>query len=100
MAVQGPICGGFSPAIKATEEVKNMVNELKPAIESAAGKTYEQFSAILFRSQVVAGTNFRVKTAVSDDSFIHLFIFRPLPHTGKSPFLTSIELGKTYNDPL
>lgn len=74
-------------------------HQLKAAVQENTGKTYEKFDAATCKSQVVAGTNYRVKVAV-DDGFVHIAFFAPLPHTGADPELKSVEAGKTADDEL
>ena len=66
---------------------------------------FHYFSSFLRRSQVVAGTNFLMKIQVSEasDGFIHVKIFRPLPHTRQPAELhehSDIDVGKTLADPI
>ena len=43
-----------------------------------------------YKTQVVAGTNYFMKIAVGD-KVIHARVFQPLPHTGESAQVHSIE---------
>ena len=53
-------------------------------------------------TQVVAGSNYRVKVKVADTepSCVHLRIFEPLPHTGEKAKLTGVIDGKPSDAPL
>ena len=43
------------------------------------------FEPVGYTTQVVAGTNFRVKYKVGDNDYVHAQVFVPLPHTGAPP---------------
>ena len=96
----GPKCGGFTDEQDATPEVSDLVESLHEDIEGKTGETYEALKVVRFRSQVVAGMNYRVKVCVGGDSFIHILVFKPLPCMGKAPQLMSVEMGKSLEDPL
>ncbi|NXC13024.1 CYTB protein, partial [Corythaeola cristata] len=74
--------------------------QVKPQFESKENRTYDTFRAIVYRTQVVAGTNYFVKVQTSDDDYIHLRIFESLPQENQGPSLVSFQTGKTRDDPL
>lgn len=100
------MCGGFSQeAEPASEEHQALADGVKDAVEAKLGNSFGTFKVVSYKSQVVAGTNFLMKIQVSDssDGFIHLKIFRPLPHTGQPPELhehSEIAVGKSLQDPI
>ncbi|XP_040517478.1 cystatin-A [Gallus gallus] len=91
--------GGLSDPKPATPEVQHLADQVKPQLESRENKTYQTFTAIIYRTQVVAGTNYFIKVQISDE-YIHLKIFQPLPHENQHPSLTGYQTGKTRDDPL
>ncbi|KAK3098316.1 hypothetical protein FSP39_018347 [Pinctada imbricata] len=93
------MCGGTSDVKSADEEIQSIVNQVKNAAEEKAGKKFDTFVAVQYKSQVVAGTNYFVKVNVGD-SHIHLRVFKPLPHTGASAELSDLQKGKTVDDPI
>ena len=76
------MCGGHSQPNEMTDEVREMVNSLKPKIEGQMNSQFSDFEAINYTTQVVAGTNFVVKIRVGADKHISVTIFRPLPCNG------------------
>jgi len=100
------MCGGFTPeAEAATAEHQELADGVKAAVEAKTNQTFAMFKVINYKSQVVAGTNFLMKVQVSEaaDGFIHIKIFRPLPHTRQPAELhehSDIVLGKTLEDPI
>ncbi|NXA21135.1 CYTA protein, partial [Ibidorhyncha struthersii] len=74
--------------------------QVKPQFESRENRTYGNFNAIEYRTQVVAGTNYFIKVQVSDNEYVHLRVFQSLPNEDQGPSLVSFQTGKTRDDPL
>ncbi|XP_043082686.1 cystatin 14a, tandem duplicate 2 [Puntigrus tetrazona] len=94
------LCGGTSEAKDANEEVQKICDEMKSHAEDKAGRTFDVFTAKTFKTQVVAGTNYFVKVHVGGDEYIHLRVYKTLPHAGETLQLTSIQASKTHHDPI
>ena len=78
------MCGGHTQARVPDDDEKAMVAALKAEAEAQLGSQYTEFEAVALTSQVVAGTNFQVKIR-TNTGFVHIKIYRPLPHTGQPP---------------
>ncbi|XP_009891382.1 PREDICTED: cystatin-B-like [Charadrius vociferus] len=76
------------------------VREVKPQLEEKEGKTFDVFTAVEFKTQVVAGTNYFIKVHVGNDEFMHLRVFRSLPHENKPLSLHSYQSSKMKHDEL
>ena len=94
------MCGGFTQARDADEEVKAMANELKAQTEGKLGATFSEFEAVSFKTQVVAGTNYKIKVQVGNRKYVHIKVFVPLPGKKAKNQLLEQEGGKTLEDPL
>ena len=94
------MCGGFTNSRPADDNVKAIALEMKPKVEEALGTTYTQFEAVSFTTQVVAGTNYKIKVKVGDENYVHIKVFVPLPCNSTEKKLMSQEAGKTLNDAL
>lgn len=94
------MCGGFGQAKDADDEVKNMVKEMKQQTEQKLGKTFSEFEAVKYTTQVVAGTNYLVKVKVGPEQYVHIKIWKKLPCYGGACELSEAEGGKTLNDKL
>ncbi|XP_003202689.1 cystatin-A [Meleagris gallopavo] len=92
--------GGLSDPKPATPEVQHLADQVKPQLESRENETYNIFTAIIYRTQVVAGINYFIKVQSSDNEYIHLRIFQALPQENQDPSLTDYQTGKTRDDPL
>ena len=92
--------GGFGGAKDANDEVKVLAKEFKPEVEKALGATYSVFEAVKYVTQVVAGTNYKIKVKVGDNQYVHIKVFVPLACNNAPNKLVEQEAGKTLADPL
>ncbi|KAM7132543.1 cystatin-A [Molossus nigricans] len=92
--------GGLTEAKPATPEIQEIVDTVKPQLEEKTNETYEEFEAVEYKTQVVAGINYFIKVRVGQDTYIHLKIFKPLPQQQESLTLTGYQTDKSKNDEL
>ncbi|NWI83921.1 CYTB protein, partial [Dryoscopus gambensis] len=74
--------------------------QVKAQFESQANMNCVVFTAIKYKTQVVAGTMYFIKVLVSDDECVHLKVFQSLPYENQGPSLVGFQTGKTRDDPL
>ncbi|XP_053153737.1 cystatin-B-like isoform X2 [Hemicordylus capensis] len=77
-----------------------MCSLVKAQVEEKEGRSFEIFTAIAFKSQVVAGTNYFIKVHAGDEEYLHLRVFRSLPCENKPLQLTSYQSKKAKHDAL
>ncbi|TSK98424.1 Cystatin-B [Bagarius yarrelli] len=94
------IPGGLSERQDATEEVHEISGKMKPFAEKKTGRNFEIFNAIFHKTQVVAGTNYFIKVHVGDVEFVHLRVWKKLPHDREQLELYGVQTGKTFDDPI
>ncbi|CAM4722455.1 unnamed protein product [Leuciscus chuanchicus] len=94
------LCGGTSEAKDANEEVQKICDEIKSHAEDKAGRKFDAFTAKSFKTQVVAGQNYFIKVHVGEDDYIHLRVYKTLPHAGEKLELHSIQTSKAHHDPI
>ncbi|XP_027741071.1 cystatin-B-like [Empidonax traillii] len=94
------LCGAPSAVRPATDETQQIVQEVKSQLEEKEGKTFDVFTAVEFKTQVVAGTNYFIKVHVGNDEFMHLRVFKSLPHENKPLSLHSYQSSKAKHDEL
>ena len=92
--------GGFGGPRPAEDEIKELVKSVKSKIEAKVNTKFDEFEAVSFISQVVAGTNYLIKVKVGKDQQIHVSIFEPLPCNGTGLEINDVQTGKTLNDAL
>ncbi|XP_038242650.1 cystatin-B-like isoform X1 [Dermochelys coriacea] len=73
---------------------------VKLQVEEKEGKKFEVFTAVEFKTQLVAGINYFIKVHVGNEEFLHLRVFKSLPHENKSLSLCSYQSSKTKHDEL
>ncbi|XP_078619933.1 cystatin-B-like [Branchiostoma floridae x Branchiostoma japonicum] len=95
-----PLCGGANEPEAATEEVQAICDQVKGEVEQQAGVTFDIFRATTFSSQVVAGTNYFIKVDVGGEKFVHLKVFKALPHAGSGLKVTGLQQDKGKEDPI
>lgn len=76
------MCGGFGQVNDADDSTRAMCNEVKTKIEAHLNAKYDTFEPIKYTTQVVAGTNYKIKVQVGDSDYIHIKIHKPLPCNG------------------
>ncbi|XP_054569559.1 cystatin-B-like [Eptesicus fuscus] len=94
------LCGGCSATRPATDEIQAIADKVKAQLEEKENKKYPTFKATEYKSQLVAGTNYFIKVQVEDDDFVHIRVFRSLPHENKPLSLDDYQTNKTRKDEL
>ncbi|XP_073166760.1 cystatin-B-like isoform X3 [Lepidochelys kempii] len=74
--------------------------QVKLQVEEKEGKKFEVFTAVEFKTQLVAGINYFIKVHVGNEEFLHLRVFKSLPHENKPLSLSSYQSSKTKHDEL
>ena len=87
--------GGFGEAKNADDQVKNLVNKHKSDVEGKLNQKFDTFEAVSYKTQVVAGTNYLVKVNVGNDKYVHVKIYKKLPHEGEETQLLEANGNKT-----
>ena len=94
------MCGGFTNALDANDEVKAMAQEMKAQTEQKLGATFSEFEAVKYKTQVVAGTNYMIKVKVGPEQYVHIKVWKKLPCYGGAKELSEAIGGKTLADAL
>ncbi|XP_003464211.2 cystatin-A [Cavia porcellus] len=93
--------GGLSEARPATREIQEMADKVKPQLEEKTNESYEEFIAILYKSQVVAGINYFIKIQIGGQVCVHIKVFKPLPGQNEDALqLSGYQTGKSKDDDL
>jgi len=83
------ICGGHSGPKQPTEEVIQLVSDLRSQIESQGYTLNADYEVVSYTSQVVAGTNYTV-TIRNGEQTLEVVIYQPLPHTNQPASVTEV----------
>uniref|UniRef100_A0A672ZGC0 Cystatin domain-containing protein n=1 Tax=Sphaeramia orbicularis TaxID=375764 RepID=A0A672ZGC0_9TELE len=66
--------------------------------QAKAHKVFDDFAAISYRAQIVAGKNFIFKILVGGENYIHAKVFWALPCYGGGVVLVDVQENKTKTD--
>ncbi|KAL4661727.1 hypothetical protein H8957_015221 [Semnopithecus entellus] len=94
------MCGAPSAMQPATAETQDIADQVRSQLEEKENKKFPVFKAVSFNSQVVAGTNYFIKVHVGDVDFVHLRVFKSLPHENKPLTLSNYQTNKAKHDEL
>lgn len=98
----GNLLGGYSNEKQMNNEnleAQEIANSVRAKVEEDVGPL-KTFEVVLFKTQVVAGTNYKLKVKVDDDVYFHLKVFKPLPCYGTENELHEVTPGVKLTDPL
>jgi cystatin-A/B len=91
--------GAFSISNAAvTPDITALANKHQDEAQTSLGKTFTQWNAVAFSSQIVTGTNYWIKVQTGETSYVHIKVFVPLPHTGEQSSLIEAQSGKALED--
>jgi cystatin-A/B len=91
--------GGTTNQRDADGDIQNLCDKMRPKVEAHTGDTYDVFTALKYKTQLVAGTNYFIKVQIDDQgNCIHIRVFQPLPHTNEDPSVHSVQKGKTLEE--
>ncbi len=85
------MCGGYGDVTVADEQIQQVADSVKASVESRMNTTLNTYKAISYKSQIVAGTNYKIKVQVGDDKYIHIKVFADLPCYGGEIELTDFK---------
>ncbi|XP_024119945.1 cystatin-B-like [Oryzias melastigma] len=94
------VLGGLSEAKKADASIQEICNKVKPDLEKMSGKVFTEFSAKLYKTQPVDGTNYFIKVHVGGQDYFHIRVFQSLPCDGEKLKLISYQHSKSLSDPI
>ncbi|XP_036992234.1 cystatin-B-like [Artibeus jamaicensis] len=100
MSCGGTMTGGTSETKPATAEIQAIADQVKSQLEEKENKKYTMFKAVEYQSQVVGGTNYFIKVQVGNNDFVHLRVYKSLPHANKPLALHDYQTNKTRDDEL
>ena len=94
------IPGGFNEVREVDEDVRTLALNMREKVENTLGETFDVYEPVLYTSQVVAGTNYKIKVHVGDEKFVHIKIYVPLPVYNAPNELLECQSDMTLFDPL
>ncbi|KAL5457227.1 hypothetical protein EMCRGX_G034472 [Ephydatia muelleri] len=95
--VEGLRPGGLTSVRDATPEVQAVADAIRTELESRSETIFDEYVAVQYATQVVAGLNYFIKVHVGHNDYVHLRVFKSLKGDLS---LASYKLGLTSADPL
>ena len=91
--------GGYHPQ-DIDDFVLRAAESVRSSVEQQLGHSPPAYEVLEALTQVVSGTNCKLKVRISDSECVHLLVFVPLPHLRMLPVLKSFSQGLTLSSPL
>ena len=92
--------GGYSSDVKIKDDdIQQIVDKVRAKVEEQYGEL-NQLEVVHYKSQIVCGTNYKVKVKADENLYFHLHIFNPLPCYGSEPELKNVVAGVSLEDAL
>lgn len=84
------MCGGFTQAKQPDDACREILSSVKAKVETNQNAKFTTFEAVEYTTQVVAGTNYRIKVDIGDGKFLNVKVFKPLPCNGTELEVTEV----------
>lgn len=92
--------GSFKEVKDAEPELKEWSKKFKKQVEMRTNKEYDTFEAVKYTTQVVAGTNYKLKVHCGGDKYLHVKVHKPLPNSNEIEKVTEVEEDRKLEDEL
>uniref|UniRef100_A0A6M2E0V5 Putative intracellular cystatin n=1 Tax=Amblyomma tuberculatum TaxID=48802 RepID=A0A6M2E0V5_9ACAR len=93
-----PLCGGLSEEVKdADATVKEICETVRSEVEAKLGKTFDEFTPLKYRTQLVNGINYFVKVHVGGGQHVHVRAHKAFQ--GEISF-SAVQESKALEDPI
>ena len=90
--VEYPVLGGWGEWQDADGEIQEICNDIRNAVEEEMGRDgFSKFTAVSYMSQVVSGTNYKIKLDVGEEYYLEIFVYK---HWSNELTLNTAEFGK------
>uniref|UniRef100_A0A670JUB5 Cystatin domain-containing protein n=1 Tax=Podarcis muralis TaxID=64176 RepID=A0A670JUB5_PODMU len=93
-------CHLYIWSLKPLQAQMGEILQVKGQVEEKEGRSFEVFEAVEFKTQIVAGINYFIKVHIGNDEFLHVRVYKRLPHENKPLELTSYQSKKAKHDEL
>ena len=94
------ICAGQGETKDATKEIQDLIDKVKGQVLSFLTGKKDDYKAVTYSMQVVAGRNYFVKIKVLDDECVHVRIYQPLGPDHENLEVHGVQQGKKHEDEL
>ncbi|XP_022645599.1 cystatin-B-like [Varroa jacobsoni] len=67
-----PMCGSTGSVKPVDDECRDVLGRVREGCEEKAGKKFEYFEPIHYKTQLVNGINFFIKVKIADNDYLHV----------------------------
>nr|XP_020455611.1 cystatin-B-like [Monopterus albus] len=92
------LLGAYSETIPI-DEIRKICDQVKCQVQEKTKKVYQEFRAVAYRYQIVAGRNYLIKVCVGNN-YLHLWVYEHLPCDGGDIELQGVEECHSKEDPI
>ena len=76
----GGLVGGFGAWQDSTDEIQSISDELRNEVETRMNSpAFIKYEAVKYQTQVVAGTNYKIRIDVGGESGVEITVYKSLP---------------------
>ena len=76
----GGLVGGFGAWQDSTDEIQSISDELRNEVETRMNSpAFIKYEAVKYQTQVVAGTNYKIRIDVGGESGVEITVYKTLP---------------------
>jgi len=65
------LCGGLGEVKQVDDDCREVLTKVKAGCEEKAGKKFDVFEPVHYKTQLVNGINFFIKVKVGEEDYIH-----------------------------
>ena len=86
------LAGGFTGDKQADPKIQELLNKHKNDIQTQLGINFNNATVVSYQSQVVAGTNYKIKAKTDQGHELNVVIYEQLPHLGGETSVTQAQV--------
>ena len=86
--------GGYGEEKQPDTKIQELLNKHKSDIQSKLGIHFDNANVISYQTQVVAGTNYKIKAKTDQGNEFSVVIYEKLPHAGGETSVSEVQLQK------
>ena len=86
--------GGYSEQKSPDHESQELLDKHQSDIQGQLGITYGSAKVVSYQTQVVAGTNYKIKAKTDQGHDIEVVVYKQLPHAGGNTSVSQVQMSQ------